>query len=651
MLCAWLLLSGVATAQTQMRQAKRDSLRALRDTLNVYFWNRQALMDDGLFVKQRRDTSLKDFQVYNPITKKYGAILTDNFGRPNQPAYFEPDSLRGFYLRSSFAEQYLYRGGERAYYRTLRPYTELGYTLATAGQKKNNRTGEQTLYLLHTQPISKSLQAGFEVKRITSVGFYQRQWAAYTNVRAFASYYSPKENYGIAGDFVFNNAKIEENGGLTDEVDFRNQTVTNVIDGDTLSTQLSRKFGYPVNLYYAENQQQTFELFVKQFYRVGVKSYQPDTNTAAIQLPLFQIDNTIRIGTDRRRYIDSLANSFYDTAYIDTNKTFYRTYHRQAQADLEFSFYPYRKKGLANKISAGINGTLFDIQQDAFRELNYNVSLFSKLNFFIDSLRYIRAFAEYHILGYNQNDLHVNATVHLAFKNKRKQEFLVIEPGILFKLHEPGYLYQHMYSNRYMWENNFGKVRSLGVYANIDFPSYLLKLRGAFYNVGNMLYYDENAIAQQASQEIVIFQAQAEYDLAFSKKRFHFVNRLVFQTANSSLIRLAPFYLRSNFHYENFLFKKALLLQVGLDVYYGLGYTGYGYDPANASFYLQSSNAQIGNYPYVNVYVSAKIKRFRAFVEGSHLNQGFPKPNYFTTANYPMQDRSIRVGLSWGLFN
>lgn len=652
----WMLLAMLACsvmAQAQTRQAKRDSLRALRDTLNVYYLNKQALLEDGLFAKERTyDSSLRYFHVINPVTARYGMIFTDNLGRPPQPAFFEPDSSRGFTLRQSFAEFYLFRGGERRYYKTLRPYTELGYSLGTTGQKKNNRTGEQTLYVLHTQRISRTVQAGIEFKRITSVGFYQRQWTSYSNIRVFASHYGPGEKYGIAGDFIINNAKIEENGGLSPAVNFKESTVTNVINGEISTVELSRKFGYPINLEYAENQQQTYELFAKQFFRVGVKSYQPDTNQSAVKLPLFQIDHSMRIKTDRRRYIDSLTGDFYANAYKDTLRTFYRTYQREAYTDLEFSFYPYRKKGLANKISAGISGAWFDVQQDSIKFTSYNVSVFSRLNFFIDSLRYVRAFAEYHLLGYNQNDLNVRAYAHLGFNSKKQQQLLlVVEPGFIFKLQEPGYLWQNLYSNRFIWNNSFKKTRTLGVYADVAFPKYRLKLAGRFYNVGNMLYYDSAAVAQQATQEVVIFQAQAEYDLAFSKKRFHFVNRLVYQAANAPVIRLAPLYLRSSFFYENFLFKKALFLQVGFDIYYSLGYNGYGYNPANAAFYLQANNAYIGNYPYLDVYLSARIKRFRLFVQGSHLNQGFPKPAYQTSPGYPMQDRNIRFGFTWGLFN
>ncbi len=101
------MLACSLVAQAQTRQAKRDSLRALRDTLNVYFLNKQALLEDGLFTKEKsNDSTLRYFHIINPVTARYGMLFTDNLGRPPQPAYFEPDSLRGFTLRPSVAGFY-----------------------------------------------------------------------------------------------------------------------------------------------------------------------------------------------------------------------------------------------------------------------------------------------------------------------------------------------------------------------------------------------------------------------------------------------------------------------------------------------------------------------------------------------------------------
>lgn len=649
--CALWSWATQVSAQTEKNMSRRDSLRILRDTLNVYTLIRTAWLLDGVFLKAHTDTGLRDLHVFNPVIRRFSAYLSDNLGRPHQPAVFEADTLRGFSTGREGSAFFHYRGGEQPYYRTKRAWTELGYVLGTAGQKKENRSGEQVIHLLHTQPVSQTVQLGFDFRRFTAVGFYQRQWAGHSNIRAFGSHEGKGGKYGITGDFIFNNSTVQENGGLAPEVNFRESLVTNIIQGDTFTTQLSRKFGYPVNLSRAENRHQTLEVFAKQFFRVGVKTLGADSLNQGIRLPLFQVDHTVRISTDRQIFLDSSGTQFFQNYLIDTGGTRYRIYHRQAQNDLEFSFYPYRKKGLANKISAGISAALFDFRQDTLLYRGFNLSLFSRLSFFLDTLRYVRAFAEYTPAGYNGNDLTLQGNFHAGFASAKRGKWMEVEPGVLFRLREPGFIWQRMYSNNFDWTNSFRKVRTLSIYADVKFPTLGLKTGARFSNVGNLLYLDQNAQAAQVNGETVIFQAWASYDLAFMKRKFHWVNFAMYQTVNNGAVRLAPFFLRSSFFYENNLFKKALLLQAGFDIYYGLPYEGYGYNPALMAFYLQGGDARISGYPYADVYVSAKIKRFRIFLHSGHVNQGFPRPAYFTTPSYPMQDRTFRLGVRWGLFN
>jgi hypothetical protein len=646
-----MMLTADAGAQKGKSPAARDSLRLLRDTMNVYTLNRTVWLWDGLFRRNPVDTGLNQAHVYNPVTQKFNSILSDNLGRPFQPAIFEPDTLRGFSTGRAGSSFYFYRGGEQPYYRTKRAWSEIGYVLGSSGQKKENRVGEQAIHLLHTQPISKTAQVGFDFRRFTAVGFYQRQWAAHSNIRLFGSHLGKKENYGITADFIFNNSTVQENGGLSKDVNFRESLITNIIQGDTFTTRLNRKIGYPVNLSLAENRHQTLEIFAKQFFRVGVKTISADSTNPGIKLPLFQIDHTLRIFTDRQIFLDSSANGFFDNYFFDSTGTRYRIYHRELQNQLEFSFYPFRKKGFANKLSAGISASLFDFRQDTLLYRGFNVSLFSRLTLFLDSLRYFRAFAEYTPGGYNTNDLYIQASVHAGFASAKKGTWMVLEPGVLFTLREPGFVWQRMISNHFDWTNSFRKVRTLGIYTDLYFPTRQIKTGAKFFLTGNLLYLDKDAQAAQVNGETSVFQAWVSHDLAFSRKRFHWVNFAMYQTADNEFVRVAPFYLRSSFYYENKLFKKALLLQAGFDIYYGLGYTGYGYNPALMGFFLQEGQSRVAGYPYLDVYVSAKIKRFRIFLHAGHLNQGFPKPAYFTTPGYAMQDRSFRLGIRWGLFN
>jgi hypothetical protein len=73
------------------------------------------------------------------------------------------------------------------------------------------------------------------------------------------------------------------------------------------------------------------------------------------------------------------------------------------------------------------------------------------------------------------------------------------------------------------------------------------------------------------------------------------------------------------------------------------------YMPALRSFYLQNEK-EIGNYPFLDVYLALKVKRARIFVKYTNvfgLTQDF---NYYTTPHYPMLDPRFYLGVSWRFY-
>ena len=68
--------------------------------------------------------------------------------------------------------------------------------------------------------------------------------------------------------------------------------------------------------------------------------------------------------------------------------------------------------------------------------------------------------------------------------------------------------------------------------------------------------------------------------------------------------------------------------------------------PATGQFYLQSQN-KLGNYPFVDFFLNAKIKSVRVFVKVDHLNSGLMGNNYMITPHYPYNDRMYKIGISW----
>jgi hypothetical protein len=74
------------------------------------------------------------------------------------------------------------------------------------------------------------------------------------------------------------------------------------------------------------------------------------------------------------------------------------------------------------------------------------------------------------------------------------------------------------------------------------------------------------------------------------------------------------------------------------------------YIPAIRSFHIQNEQA-IGDYPFLDVYLNAKIGKARLFVRYDHFNAGMMGYTYYASPFYPAEDASFRFGLTWILFD
>lgn len=627
---------------------RKDSLRILRDTTEFYTLRNYNLFVLGEQKLQKADTTLKNLHQYYQGQRQYNFLVSDNPGRPIYPIFFNPDSNSGFQLGKENASYYYFNGRNAQFYKTLRPYTEAYYNFAGTGIAKEGKRMEQILSVVHTQRIKSNVQLGIDFRRITATGFYNHMWAGITNIRLFGTYFAPSNKYLLASSFSFNNSKLMENGGLSPNVDF-GQAQENSGGG---IVDLTRKEQYDTRLLSAMNHGQNYDLDIFQAFNIGNKTFRLDTNEAPVTIPFFRISNRFIFKTERYRYIDSThSNDQYYTQYnFDTNRTFYRVYHQDYGGDIEFSFYPMRNKASFNLISAGVKANYIDVLQDSVLFKSFNTQIFSNLDFSFAKTIRLRARVDYFLAGYNQNDLRIKADLELALGKKGKPKWGILTPNFLFRLAEPTYLQSRTLSNLFIWNNNFVKTRTLLAGLQLNFPTIGLSVGGHFYNLGNAIYYDSTAVPIQANQSITGYAAWLKYDLTFAK-HFHFNNMVVHQKADKDFIRMPPLYLRSNFYYENKLFKKRLLLQVGIDVYYAMKHKGYAYMPATGVWHLQNQSF-VGNYPYIDFNISLRIKRFKAFFVINHVNQGFPsKAEYFIAPGQPTPDRQFRVGATWGMFN
>lgn len=657
-LCFFLGVSSDAISQINKtdiqakREARRDSLKALRDTLNVYYLQNQQLETKGEISKNLKDTTLNDFQIFSPSTRLNNFPSADNTGRIPQPLIFRTDSTSGFRTGLDVYNLFAWNHDNARFYRTKRPFTEINYLLSTAGAPSQAIRGEQIFSILHTQKVTKTLQLGVEMRIISSVGFYLRQWAKHNNFRFFASHISKKGNYVLTASFSQNTLRAEENGGLIADVDLGKggYMIKDVFGNDSIFRTVTQKEAYPVNLMKAENKTVNFNAGVFQVIKLGMRAIPGDTAGLLPKLPVVQISNRTNFRHSVHTYREIIENANYYPNYFESaDSTKYSLRFRSLSNTFETTFFPFNKKRNLRSISAGLMADLFDVMQQSQNNSFLNLAVMSNLRYGLDSLKTVEASARYFLSGYNRNNLIISGNVNIGFKDSLNRIFINTKVGADFSIQSPDFISQTFNSNNYQWSNALGDIRTLKLYGKVNFNKWRLRLGSEWNNIGNLVYYDGQGQVQQYSGESFVYSAYMKKDLRFAK-HFNWDNSLIWQGKSNNLIRIPDLALRSSFYYEGRVFKKALLMRLGFDLFYCTAYQGYRFNPAIRQFQLQNT-VSTGNYPFIDVYISFKIKRFRTFIKAAHVNQGFPAMNYMLTPGQPMPDRQIQFGISWGLFN
>lgn len=91
-------------------------------------------------------------------------------------------------------------------------------------------------------------------------------------------------------------------------------------------------------------------------------------------------------------------------------------------------------------------------------------------------------------------------------------------------------------------------------------------------------------------------------------------------------------------------------MNIGFDLWYNTPLNANSYNPLTSQFYIQNDQTT-GNYPFLDIFLNAKIKTVRLYVRLRNVNQRFPDVPYYYTPHHPLQDRTVQFGLSWNFYN
>lgn len=583
----------------------------------------------SLFHRQRITDKLSDFNAY-----------LGNYGLPVYPINFFDREWKPDRFIYSYYLPFMHTPANTRFVNTTVPFTEMVWTNAGARSKS-----EQTFRIRHSQNINRFLNFGLIYDVVYSIGQYNLQKAVDKNFLLHGSYngnaYTAYFSAGV------NDHESEASGGL--------------ISKDDLSQYSPEDLPFVLNdLNKAQNRLMNRYLMLVQRYSPGGKR---DTVTGDM-LRSGPVTFSY-IGTyewSKRRYLDSYPlSTLYDTVMIDRNVTVDSLFQGLLSNTLRADFAAGSTGRFRIGAGAGVRSELRNFgqvipgdsltRQDTVKRNLNSLVLTGKVFNNIGTKFGWTASGDLWFQGYRAGDFIVDGRVYKEFATARKGMITWDATGSLAR-YTPSYWYYSWGSNNFSWQFDHGKELRFTVGSSLTWPDRNMNLRFNYAIVDNFIYMD-NAIPAQHQGGLSILSLTARKDFIFWK--LHLDNRVLFQqSSNNEVLSLPLVTARSTFFFDHvFKFKVTggeLSFQLGAEAMIHTPYYAMNYMPATGSYFSQTET-EIGNYPFINVFVNLKVKRTRIFIMADHLNSGMTGYEYFLVPDYPLNIRMIRYGLAWTFYD
>ena len=236
------------------------------------------------------------------------------------------------------------------------------------------------------------------------------------------------------------------------------------------------------------------------------------------------------------------------------------------------------------------------------------------------------------------------------------------EASIRQMSYRPDFLSQAYRGSHDYWQNDFTNIQSSQLNGYIHYRNSVLSLSPGitFTRLGNYVYYDKVSHIDTV-QQVLPFQSSGsqvftapEVRLAITFFRhITFSNRAIYtffiENADQA-IRVPELFVNAQLAYANIFFNGNLDMHAGVDVHWKSAYYAPGYDPVIQQFYNQDE-FQSPQFPLVDVFFNARIKRARVFFKYNNLMQIFTGTGYLPTPYYPGQRNIFDFGFDWSFYD
>ncbi len=564
------------------------------------------------FKYSKIDSSITNFQNYFPRN------TNGHLGQASAPLYITYQSKAlGFNMLTAPYQNDMISKDDVKYFQTKGPYANL---TGIAGSKQ-----EQLFKLLFSNTFKNNLNITLAFNRYSGLGFYKHQQSFTNNFYTSSNYSSKNGRVGYYAYFLFNKLKYQENGGITNDSSF----IENVNINKMLLT---------VNLNNAKREYRNTTIDFNPWFRLNKHE---DSSSVLSHF----IDYQFNYSGSYTKYIDlnSGSEGFYNVFYLDTVSTHDSSHWRGISNGLNYTL---KINSLQSRIKIGYKNEINQVYQHADSVF---MNQMANAGFYFNNKSYNGLVkVNYIFSGPNAGDYSLDIN-NQYFKNVANVPF-ALNFNVNIEKRHPDFIFNSWTSNHYIWKNNFSPTDKTQAILSISTIDNRFDMGVVFQNVKNLIYFNELAVPEQTPITIQNISAFIHKDVLLFKHLGIGAKYNYQSSSYQSIISVPNHVINCALYYQGNLFKKALQIQIGFNAQYFSSFYGYAYMPATNQYYVQTKTT-VGDYPYVDFFLNARIKPVRFFIKIDHVTQGMMGTNYSLTPGYLQNDRAFKFGLNWLFFD
>ena len=654
-----LAINALAQPDSDMRslneaaETNQTEVKEIKPKIGLWHLNNYGAFQDSTIL----DTLQDYFHIFHPLYKEViTATYVGNYGTPALDNNFLNRKNSTHYFFAQSRDWYILTPEKLKYFNTRTPYSRMDFS-QSENKSKNNET---RFNVIHSQNINPWWNVTFRVDLAKSDGQYVAQEARNNSVALYSNY--TKDFLNIHAGFITNSLRNSENGGLTSD--------------SLLFEQRDARY-WNVHLSSSQSRFSHSYFFATGEYRFG-KFIETGESAEDKFRPILGIIYSAEVSLNQQDFIDEEDddNEFFDNTYYPDSYT--RDSIRFNQITNVFQLKQY--ENAEKKYSFGKRAFIgFEINRggmpgelvDDPTQLDYPDYLgpmpdgWRKKMVLRTDIKYANSYlgggifretgrfwkwnfhGKFYFAGRNAGQTELSGLIYKPFPFLGDSLASISFDGKIENI-APDYFQEQFYSNHYQWSQNLDMEQRMTVGGTFRMPKRNLEIGAKYAIINNYMYNDTLGIPNQTSDEILILSAYLDKD--FNYRGLHLRTRLLWQKASNDQYVHLPEWSAFVSGYFQFTISKVLLTQIGSDLRYNTKYYADAFAPSTGLFYLQNEK-KYGNYPYIDVYASLRLKRTRVFFKYMNVGTHFLDGEYMTTPHYPMNRATFRLGVSWAFYD